>query len=297
MQNVTIETLLSIKPDGIFSCSNSISREKKNVVSIADSLIPDHIITCDIPQNLRRPGMEKQVQVQIHILWLNSDSASRYTAFVADKQDCKIYFADVQPDTGDSDGLCRFVPLNDTELANHAKSHNVYLENLIHLSKTDKQKLLEYQIYSPFTDRYWYVEIPCSDRVIMYGVGINDNRFLYVGWLGKLINKDFYVAYAECTPMAYQKIKAECPSLYDRAQQMERFRPLLTYYQVIHEKRKKHAALAKIVTTATEQPLSRHQVIAFCASPKGRIMKEYRGQGYSWMIEFFNAYKRQFYSK
>ena len=297
MDNVAIKTLLSIKPDGIFTCNNTILKEDKTVPAIANARIPDQLLVCTIPKELRRPGLEKAAQVKIHLLWLNSDSAYRFTALAADTQDCEIYFVDVSPGDCDSDGNCRFIPMTEADISKIANDKNLYLKNLITLYKTDKRKLLDYQIYSPFTQKFFYIEIPCADRVIMYGVGLNDTRFWYVGWLGKLITKDLYVMYGECTHEAYRRMAAECPSLYDRCQHMERNRHLFTHFNIILEKRKKHPALTEIAVKGGKEPLSRYQTSAFAMTPKGTAAQEYHGPAYQWMETFFREYKRQFYSR
>jgi hypothetical protein len=294
MQNVTIKTLLSIKENGIFSCRDIILKEDKTLPAIGNARIPDHLLICTIPKELQRPGLEREVEVKIHLLWVESDSSYHFTALVADTQDCEIYFVDVRPN--DDDDNCRFIPMSEADILQFANKHNLYLKDVITLYKTDKRKLLDYQIYSPFTKRFCYIEIPCADRMIMYGVGLNDTRFWYVGWLGKLIIKDFYLIYGECTHEAYRRMVAECPSMHERCRQMERNRHLFTHFNVIHEKQKKHPKLVEIAN-GTKEPLSRFQASAFALAPKGISAQEYHGPAYHWMEAFFKEYKRQFYNQ
>lgn len=294
MQDVTIETLLSIKTDGRFDCKDSVEREPKATDAIGGVYVPDHRVICEIPENLLRPGLEREVRVQIHIIWLKTDTAYKYAGLVADKLDCKIYYAEVTPDDADSIGSCRFTPADEQGIQNIAKKHNPYLQDIINLSHEDKRQLLDYQVYSHFSERFCYVEMPKKDRVVLYGVGLHDNRFWSVGWLGKLIIKDLVVIYAESSLEAYEQFKREVPSLYDRCRKLERYQHILNCFHVICEKRKKHPEFAQILTTCTEQPMGEQQISCIFAQSKGTYMKEYNGPAPHWIESFAAECQRQF---
>lgn len=290
MQNVTIATLLSVKPDGIFTASDWIVKGENKADALGDAFIPDHRLVCTIPDKLLRPGLENTMQVQIHILWIYHDSASRYVGLVADKLDYKIYLVDVYPHS-DSDDNCGFTPISDQEILDIANKNNPYLQKLVELS--GKPQLLEYQVYSPFSDRFYYVETAHEGQIVMYGVGLNDTRFWYVGWLGKLITKDLYVAYAECSPEAYRQFRQEVPSPYDRARKLAKYQHLFHCYHVIYGKRKKYPELMKLITTRVEEPVGENRISYFMAHPKGTKMEQFSVPAPYWMTAFVEACRKQ----
>ena len=130
------------------------------------------------------------------------------------------------------------------------------------------------------------MEIPFEDRVVMCGAGLHSNALLDVGWVGKAVNKDFFVSYAECTLEVYEQLKVQTPCLYSRGQQMEKNRPLFSYMKVVFDKRKKYPQLVKLLLNFQKDPLSTRTVSFFGASAYGTKMQQYHGPALRWMEEF-----------
>lgn len=285
----TIEKLLSLNWKGRIGCSDRIDKVEKVAYGIGNICIPDHTLTCYLPREIRRQYGSDRVQVPIHIVWLKSDSSRGYSGLVADKSDCKLYFADIDVGDEDSGASCVFEAASTEGITELANQYNVYLKNVAELALTDKEQLLHYQIYSCFSKYFYYVEIPFEDRVMMCGAGLNDNRFWMVGWLGKLINKDLFISYAECTLEAYEQLKREHPSLFDRGRLMEKNKHLFSFCRTVSEKKKKYPALVEILVSRKKEPLSTRNVACFAALPKGTVMQEYNGPALPWMEDLLIA--------
>ena len=283
---VAIEKLLSLNWDKSFVACDTLEKAEKTVYGIGNTYIPDHTLICDIPPKLIKGFGHEKVKVQIHIIWLITNTAYSYSGLVVDKSDYKLYFADVYTGDDYTSGSCRFQKASADEILENANKYNLYLNNVVDISLSKKEKLLDYQIYSNFSDRFYYMEVPCENKVVMCGVGLHTNKLLAVGWLGKLINKDFFVCYAECTFDIYEQLKKQNPSLYDRGQLMEKNKHLFSYFNVIFDKRRKYSEMAKIVLAFQKEPFSTRSVSCFYASPNGTIMQEYNGPAYRWMEEF-----------
>ena len=289
-----IAALLELNGGKNYTCIDDTVKKPENekVYGIGNAYLMDHILTCNIPQELRsRTGYEK-VRVEVHIVLARSVTQYHYSGIVADKADCKLYFADVYTGDSDSDGECCFAPATEADLQNWAEKQNPYLRNVIALSKTAPKALLDYQLYSIFSERYYYMELPFEDRVVLCGVGLHTNKFWAVGWLGKLINKNFFVSYAECSYEAYASYKAQCPCLFDRGQLMERYRHLFSYFHVMFDKQRKHKDFTELLTQRKKEPLSTRPISIFYAAPFGTVMSEYNGPAYRWMEDFIIGIRR-----
>lgn len=154
------------------------------------------------------------------------------------------------------------------------------------------EALLDYQLYSIFSERFYYIEIPFEDRVVMCGVGLHTNKLWAVGWLGKLINKNFFVSLAECSFEAYETLKRQSPCLFDRGQQMEKNRHLFSYFHVMFDKQCKHKQFVELLTQRQKEPLSTRPAFVFYASPFGTAMTEYNDPAYRWMEDFLIQIRR-----
>ena len=290
----TIEALLALNYEKNFSCEDvAVKRpENEKVYGIGNAYLMDHVLTCRIPKELRhRTGCDK-VELNIHIVLPRTSTAYRYSGIVVDKADCKLYFADVYTGDSDSDGECSFAPATEADLQAWTEKTNCYLKNVIELSKTNPRALLDYQLYSIFSERFYYIEIPFEDRVVMCGVGLHTNKFWAVGWLGKLINKNFFVSLAECSFEAYETLKRQSPCLFDRGQQMEKNRHLFSYFHVMVDKQRKHKQFVELLTQRQKEPLSTRPASVFYASPFGTAMTEYNGPAYRWMEDFLIQIRR-----
>ena len=291
---ITIAELLSLNWPGTIECTDHIDQAPKEVYSIGGIYIPDHYLTCYIPKKMHSLCNYKKVIVEIHIIWLYTDSTFHYSGLVADKKDGNLYFASIYPDDADSKGFCSFEKVTADDILVYASNHNAYLRNVAELSIHQPEKLLEYQIYAPFSDRFYYMEMDHGDKVVMCSVGLHSNKLLAVGWLGKLINKDCYIAYAECTPEVYDQIQAQYPSLYDRGQLIEKNKSLFSHFQVSFEKRKHYSDLVDILLQFQKEPFGAGNVACFHASPRGTTMVEYNGPAYSWMEAFIRKYRENY---
>lgn len=280
---ITIEELLSIGWEN--EADNSIDVPEKTVYGLGNAYIPDHTLLCNIPKKIRRTYGYDQVKVKMHILWLASDTAYQFSGLVVDKIDCQIYFVLVRPDS-DTWGFCSFEKATVEDIVEMAEKHNLYLTNVAALALQNREALLDYQIYSPFTDRFYYMEMAMGDKMVLCAAGLNSNKLLAVGWLGKLINKDLFVSYAECTRETYEALKKENSSLLDRARMIDKNKERYSFFRVILEKRKKYPELVNILLEPKKEPLGTGKIKCFWASSKGTAMKDYIGPAYHWMEEF-----------
>ena len=288
---VSIEKLLSLNWDKPFGASDIIEKTEKAVCGIGNTYIPDHTLICDIPKKFSDEFGNKKVKVQIHIIWLKTNAAYSYSGLIVDKSDYKLYFADIYTGDADTSGSCSFQTASTDEILQNANKYNLYLNNVVDISLSQKEKLLDYQIYSNLSDRFYYMEVFYENKVVMCGVGLHTNKLLAVGWLGKLINKDFFVSYAECTLDVYEQLKKQNPSLYDRGQSMDKNQHFFSCFNVIFDKRKKYSDMANFVLSFQKEPLSTRNVSCFYASPNGTVMKEYNGPAYRWMEDFLEKCK------
>ena len=291
-RTVSMKELLSYFPEGDIPCSDSINHDAEVPRGIANGFVPHHTVICNLNEALRKRTNCWQMRVEIHILWLKEDSSIKYAGLVMDMADNELYFAEIYPG-GEEDGYSNFCPATVEQIREHARQYNDYLHDIADLYLKDKRQLSAHQLYVPFTQLYYYVEMPCDDRVVLCGVGLNDNRFWAVGWLGKLINKDLYIAYAECSPAVYEQLKRQNPSLFRRAQLLEHNRHLFSCYHVIHEKGKKRPAVRQIISSRTAEPKNPRRVLAFGAGTKGISIRGYDGNIYAWMEQLVNQCRRE----
>ncbi len=283
---VAIKELLLLDWDRYFACTDVLEMSEAPVYGIGNAYVPDHALTCDIPRQARQTYPHSQVKVRVHILWLESNDAFGYSGLVIDKTDHNLYWMKRITRGVHHYLYCAFGEATRGQIAEKALEHNLYLSNVINLAMNHREQLLDYQVYSNLSDRFYYMEIPFEDRVVMCGVGLHSNALLDVGWLGKAANKDFFVSYAECTLEVYERLKVQTPSLYSRGQQMEKNRPLFSYMKVVFEKRRKYPQLVKLLLDFQTDPLSTRTVSFFGASAYGTKMQQYRGPAFRWMEEF-----------
>lgn len=283
---IAIKELLLLEWDRTFACTDVLEMAETPVYGIGNAYVPDHALTCTIPWQVRQNYPHSQVKVQVHVLWLESNDAFGYGGLVVDKTDYNLYWIKRITHGRHSYLYCAFEEATLRQIAEKALEHNVYLNNVIDLAMHHRERLLDYQVYSNLSDRFYYMEIPFEDKVVMCGAGLHSNALLDVGWLGKVVNKDFFISYAECSPEAYEQLKAQTPSLYDRGQQMEKNRPLFSYMKVVFEKRRNYPQLAKLLLDFQKDPISTRMVSFFGASAYGTKMQQYYGPAYRWMEEF-----------
>lgn len=283
---VAIKELLFLNPGYEFFCTDELEMSETPVYGIGNAYVPDHALTCGIPWQARKTYPHSQVKVQVHILWLETNDPFGYSGLVIDKTDHNLYWIKRVSRGIHHYRYCAFEEASFGQIEKKAVEHNLYLNNVINLAVNHREQLLDYQVYSNLSDRFYYMEIPFEDRVVMCGAGLHSNALLEVGWVGKLANKDFFVSYAECTPQAYEQLKAQTPSLYSRGQQMEKNRPLFSYMKVVFEKRNKYPQLVKLLLDFKQEPLSTRTVSFFGASAYGTNMQQYYGQAFRWMEEF-----------
>ena len=283
---VAIKELLSLDWDRSFACTDVLEMSETPVYGIGNAYVPDHALTCSIPWQVKKAYPHSQVKVQVHILWLESNDPFGYSGLVVDKTDCNLYWMKRITQGVHHNLFCAFGEATLEQIVEKAVEYNPFLNNVINLARNHPEALLEYQVYSNMSDRFYYMEIPFEDKVVMCGAGLHSNALLAVGWLGKAVNKDFFVSYAECTPEAYEQLKTQTPSLYARGQQMEKNRPLFSHMAVIFEKRKKYPQLVKLLLDFQQEPLSTRTVSFFGASAYGTKMQQYHGPAFRWMEEF-----------
>lgn len=286
----TIAYLLSLNGGSYFDCDDHIA--EKDMYGIGNACIPDHELLCDIPKALQSKCGHKKLKVRFRVLWLGTNGARRYKGLVVDKEDLQIYFADIDIGDSDSSGFCVFIEAKESDILRLARRHNPVLQELVEIANTDRKRLLDFQVYSIFSDRFCYMEVPMGDRVVLCGAGLHSNKLLAVGWLGKLINKDLFVSYAECSPEVYAQIKQETPSLYQRGQTMEKYTKQFSYHHTFFEKRKKYARLAELMLLCEPDPPGRWQAEAFFASPNGTEIELHSGAVLHWMEEFIMECRR-----
>lgn len=291
---VGIWELLSLGWDGYFICKDALQTSEKPVFCIGNTYVPDHILTCEIPRQCGRTYPHKRVEVRVHVLWLETNGVYGYSGLVADKTDCNLYWMKLEIQGTHGMHMCAFQRATLEQIGEKASEHNVFLKNVIGLARDRGEALLDYQVYSGLSDRFYYVEIPYGDRVVTFGAGLHDQSLLSVGLIGKAMNRDFFVSYAECTPEVYEWLKVRTPSLYERAQQMEKNRPHFSYMNVFFEKRRKYSQLADILLGFREEPMSPREVAFLGASAYGTKMIQYYGPAFCWMESFVAQYRRLF---
>ena len=284
----SIELLLSLNWDKPFDCIDIKEKCTDKALAIANAPLPEHELICHIPREYKSQLRLDSVRVKIHIIWLETNTSSRFLGLVMDKADLKLYFVSFCMNGEDSD-TCEFLPADEELVLKLADIHNPYLRRVWDMYGSDPASLLDFQLYTPFTDRFFYIELPFEDRVSMCAAGLNDNRFWAVGWLGKLINKDFYVSYAECTHEAYEHLKRQYPTLYERAFYMKRNRNYFLYFNEISDKRKNHTHLADILLKLQKDPKSTREGSVFRSSVWGTKMWEYNGPALRFTEDFLIA--------
>lgn len=294
-RNGTIQELMAVDLYNQLECADiQVPADMSASDGLGHTWLVEHEIVIDIPKQLRQQLGAEKIAVDVHIIWLNKNGRTVYSGLVADKADCQLYYMTVDLGVSDSSDCCTFKTITLQTVSELAEQYNPYLQEVVELAKTQPQKLLEYQIFSAFTHRFDYMEMAIGDKVILCGVGVHSNAFLAVGWLGKLINKDFLVAYAECTPQAYQEYKQQEPCLLNRARLLETNQWRFSRYQRVFEKRKKYRELADLFLRENEGPDSSLQVSMFSAPPGGIQMKEYNGPASDRVEAFLKLCQRTF---
>lgn len=289
---IAIQELMPFAESCLLPCEDVLETAEKPVYGIGNAYVPDHAITCIIPLNLRKTCPYKEAKVNVHVLWLESNSISGYSGLVLDKADRKLYWITVTVRVSHNTRRCAFREATLQQIAEKAVEHNPFLNHVIDFAMHDRERLLDYQVYSNLSDRFYYVELPFEDKVVMFGAGLHNNDLLNVGLVGKALYKDFFVSYAECTLEVYEQLKAQSPSIYERAQQMEKNRPLFSYSKVFFEKRRTYAQLSKLLLDFQKEPMSTRPVAFLGASAYGTKMQPYYGPAYRWMEEFVAQYQK-----
>lgn len=287
--------LVALNTGRYFHCWDKVEPAEKTVYGIGNAYVPDHVLTCNIPRNCRNGYPHGQVKVRVHVIWLQENDLFDYFALVADKADCNLYWLKVETyNVTHGYRRCCFRVATLQEIMEKAVEHNAYLNNVIAIARKDRERLLDYQVYSNLSGRFCYMEIPYGNRVVMCGAGLHRLTTLEVGLVGKASIKDFFVSYAECTGAVYEKLKAEMPSLYDRASNMEKNRPMFFNMNVFCEKRSRYPELSELLAEFRGEPAGRRTVDCFTAGPYGTSMQHYSGDSLWWMEEFIERYRKRF---
>lgn len=276
-----IEKLLTLKSVSPIKCYDEKEESDKPVYGIGNTYIPDHKLICIIPRKLRSEFGYGDVTIKIHIIWLKADTASGFEGLVVDKFDNKVYYAKITVDEYSS-GHCKFLAFSDESISVLAKAYNPFINTILKLSSTDPKKLLDFQIYSPFRDRFIYIELALDDRIALCGIGLHSNALLQVGWLGKLINKDLWISYAECGFKEYEQIKSQ-NNIYERARLMEKHKSLFINYNTLFENRRRYDDLLDVIEKSITEPLSQRNAAVFIASQNATTIKPYAGPASPWM--------------
>lgn len=288
--DTSVAYLLSLETGGAFNCSNSHSPAPLPFAGIAGTAMPDHDLCVTIPRKLVATVGCKELIVHTHLLWVYEDTPAQFRGLVVDKADLTVYHATVKPAQDDGCGFCLFQTVTIQEIRDLAKKINPFLTTIADLAERRSQELLDFQLYSPFSDHFCYMEVRFEDRMILCGVGLNKNNLMAVGWLGKLILKDLYISYAECSFSAYAQLKAKLPSLYERCRKAEENKAFFSLYQTTQEKRKHLPKLLELLTTKPAEPFSLRQAEFFCASPSAKVVETYSGPAHRWMEDFLLEY-------
>lgn len=291
----TIGQLISYVGNTYIPCNDELVMAEDTVYGIGNSYVPDHTYTCTIPLTLRKTCPYNDAKVDAHILWLESNGPFGYSGYLIDKADLNLYWfhVDVYRPSHNSRRVA-FQAASLEQIMEKALEHNPFLNNVINLARNDRIKLLDYQIYSGLSDRFYYAEVPFPDKVVMFGTGLNSNTLLNVGLMGKAMNKDFFVSYAECSPEVYEQLKARTPSLYERAQQMEKNKPLFSFMHVFIDKRRNHSRLVELLLGFRQDPTSTRTMVFLGASAYGTKMIRYQGPAFHWVEDFILEFQRSF---
>lgn len=235
---------------------------------------------------------EPITRLQLHFICFYRYSLYFVSGIAIDKVDGKLY--EINSFTGDADSSATFSfsEVSFNQVLKFAEQKNKPLYEALKLSGGDTKKLLDFTVYTAFSDKYYYIEMFRENDVVLCSIGLHSNKMRDAGWLGKLVNKDFEITYAECSYNAYQQLKDQYPMLYNRSKAFKNNKNLFHYYNEAIDNRNRNKDLTELIEKNTN--LGRYNVSFYSTTSPGFKIHEENCIGPRWMEEFCAKCKEYF---